>query len=373
MKVAIVGAGASGLICASYLSNNSNLNITIFEKNKKVGSKILASGNGKCNISNKIFNSFSYNNTDFVNRIFQNISPENMLLYFESLGLVLKTETDGRVYPFSYSSKTVLDILLNSLKNVKIKLECPVTKISKKNKKYIVNDETFDYLVLASGSTASIIKRKQKDVYEYFENFDLKFNEVKPSLVGFVVKDDIKKLSGLRIKCHCRLYSSETEFYEEYGEVIFKDNGISGIVIMNLSSIYNRLTEKQKSNSFIRLRLIEGYDGDLKKRIEDKKLNGLLHPKLIDFFKFKNKETIFDDLINMDLKIKGLYDVDSAQVCHGGIDVSEVASDFRLMKYPRAFACGEILDIDGVCGGYNLTFAFISGLTAAKEIVDEIS
>ena len=90
-----------------------------------------------------------------------------------------------------------------------------------------------------------------------------------------------------------------------------------------------------------------------------------------DFFKNKSNETIFNELVNFNLKIKGLYNIDSAQVIHGGIDVSEVASNFRLIKYPKVFACGEIIDIDGVCGGYNLTFAFISGLTVAKEIADE--
>ena len=194
MKVAIIGGGASGLMCASFLKrNNSKLDITIYEKNKGLGRKILASGNGKCNFMNYKATIFDYNNPDFVKNIFNNTNKEDVINYFAGLGLLFKFDQEGRMYPQSESSETILKLLTDDLKNTNIKLDTKVFSLQAQNDKIIINnDEVYDYALLASGSFAGIIPSKSLDIYSYYNNLGLKQERLKPVLVGLKVKENLK-------------------------------------------------------------------------------------------------------------------------------------------------------------------------------------
>lgn len=240
MKVAIIGGGASGLMCASFLKrNNSKLDITIYEKNKGLGRKILASGNGKCNFMNYKATIFDYNNPDFVKNIFNNTNKEDVINYFAGLGLLFKFDQEGRMYPQSESSETILKLLTDDLKNTNIKLDTKVFSLQAQNDKIIINnDEVYDYALLASGSFAGIIPSKSLDIYSYYNNLGLKQERLKPVLVGLKVKENLKSIGGYRAKCIIN-YEGE-ENYQERGEVIFKGDGISGICIMNASRYFKK-------------------------------------------------------------------------------------------------------------------------------------
>ena len=167
--------------------------------------------------------------------------------------------------------------------------------------------------------------------------------DLQPSLVGFVIKDYPKSLSGCRVKVIASLYQRERLIHSEPGEVTFKDDGVSGIVILDLSAYYNRVAEHLRKYHSLR---------------------GLLHPKLNELY-----ERQPFDVKKFKMEIQDTYDLAFAQVSHGGIDINEVDDNFGLKKYPGIHVTGEILDMDGVCGGYNLFFAFASALVVSNTVL----
>ncbi len=376
MKIAVIGGGASGLFLSSYLMRKyKNINITIFDKNKSLGRKLLATGNGKCNFSNFKALPSDYNNEEFINKLFNKCSKEELINYFSSLGLMFYFDEEGRMYPISNSSQTILNLFLLDLKGANVKLETTVNNIYQKNNKVYVNDLEFDYAVMSSGSNASIDIKKCDSTYNYFKNLNLKFVKLRPSLVGFKSFDkDINILKGYRSKGVVSLIRNNKIIFNEFGEIIFKEDGISGIVIMNASHYYEDGDE-------LRINLLPNIDlNELFYKIENRKkentnpnyyLEPIFHNQIISYLVKKNildTKDIIGLLSNFNPLIRSTYDIKDSQVLKGGIDVSEIDDDFRLKKYNLIFATGEVLDINGLCGGYNLMFAFMSALVCAKKI-----
>ncbi len=359
MKVAIVGGGACGLALARILEEE-NIDYDIFEKSL-CGRKLLASGNGKANLGNMNLSQDMYNaqfGYELVTKYHQ-----KLLDFFKRIGLYIKVDKEGRIYPYSESSLSVLQCLmkrpLHRIENY------PIQTICKINEKFYLNDVRgpYDYLVLASGSMASFIKKKQENFNSYLTGLQLKMKPTMPSLVGFKLDCDFKRLNGVRIKCVASLVQNQKKIYSEAGEVIFKIDGISGICILNLSSIYARL--ENKSHCTISLDLIP--DLNLTDPTYDD-LTGILHPKLVEYFMTVPKEKLQDMLHNFSFQIIGVYDYEFAQVVSGGIDLSEIKPTLQLKKDKHIFVGGEILDIDGMCGGYNLMFAFSCALKIGEEL-----
>lgn len=348
MKIAIIGAGACGLMLATQLEKN-NIDYDIYNVGK-VGNKILASGNGRCNISNAFYNSNNYHNNTLALELIK-AYKENLFTVFNELKIYTKCDSEGRMYPISESSQSVLNAFLNNIKKEIIDLE--IKSIKEKNTKYFLNDNLgpYDKVVLSIGSIASY--KKPYIGFEVLNNLDIKFNEFKPSLVGFKTNLNFKKISGCRCKAYVSLYQNDTLIHGESGEVIFKDNGISGICIMNLSSYYSHL--KNNNNCYVELKLIDKeYDDYIT----------IFNPKLLNY--------IIDNNINPTkfiVPISTTYDFELAQVCVGGIDISQINNDLSLKKYPNIYAGGEIIDFDGVCGGYNLMLAFACALAITKGII----
>lgn len=356
MKLAIIGAGAGALYLASKLKN---FDITIFERSKKIGSKLLASGNGKCNLLNINARGCDYNKSSFVSKLLDLYSPKFILNEFNKLGLLTKIDDEGRVYPNCESSLAVVNLLLDNI-HANIVLEYPVNTISKINNKYKINDyeELFDYVVLATGSCASLKKEYQMIPYNYLSSLNIKLTPLSSSLVGFKVYNDIKKLSGLRVKTNVKLYVDNELIHEERGEVIFKNDGISGIVIMNMSSYYN---DTNKKNAYIVLDLLYPY---LEKDIVN--IKGAIHPLLYSYY--ISRKLTKNDLSNFKLDILDTYEKENAQVISGGVDILLINDDLSLKSDNKVYLMGEMLDIDGICGGYNLLFAFL----CAQKIYDNL-
>lgn len=377
MKIAIIGGGASGLFLSTYLKRtNKNVNITIYERNKSLGRKLLATGNGKCNFMNYKATPSDYNNPPFIKKLFSKTSVEDILNYFQELGLSFKFDNEGRMYPITDSSETVLNLLSMDLNNVEIRLNEVVNDLEYKNDKVIINQkDTYDYAAICSGSNASIDIKKRESTYKYLNNLKLEFEPLRPALVGFKLRNNIKDLSGLRMKANVLLVNDEV--HSEFGEVIFKEDGINGICIMNLSRYY-------KSNLQNQLILDLALDNSLLQSINNRMkikndpyyyLQGILPNKLLNFFVKNNviePNKVINTLKNFKLDILDLYDETFAQVIRGGIKTSELNDDLSLKKYPHIFTTGEVIDIDGKCGGYNLLFAFISALTVGKSLEEKL-
>ena len=349
MKVAIIGGGASGLMLGALISK-LNIDYDIFNSGK-VGRKILASGNGRCNIANLNLDKKYYHNNELISKLLSN--KDKVFDLFKELNIYTKSDNEGRLYPINESSQSILNILLKNNKGNIIDLMVDNIKL-KNNLYYINNYGPYDKLILATGSIASFKTFPNTD---YLKSFNLKFNEFKPSLVGFKLKENVKSISGVRAKCKASLYNDDKLIHEEYGEVIFKDDGISGICIMNLSSYYQHLFN-QKCKIIIDL-------------LDNKKYNTLesvINPKLLDYI---NKYNL--DPNKLIFNIKSTYDFEFAQVCKGGIDISNLNDNLSLKNDNNIYCMGELIDVDGVCGGYNLFFAWLSSIVVYEDLKNEIS
>lgn len=363
-NIAIIGAGAAGLFAAVQLSKRKEFSVVVFEKAPKVGTKLRASGGGRANIMNTDIHESFYNHPDFIASLLKTVDYEVIKDEFERIGLRLSVDEEGRVYPATLFSQTVIDVLINAIgDNVQIRIGVEVEKLRQTKGKWCVNDDStlFDSVLLASGSPAGMIAKNRQSYNSYLFDFKIKQEKLSASLVGFKLENYPKELSGCRARAAVTLLQNGKVVYSETGEVMFKDDGISGIVVLNVSAYYNRLKTKENCSLSLNFLFDDEYldvTAYLKKFGD---LSGLLHPKLNRFYLKKPF-----DLRNFQLKISGVYDLEFAQVCHGGIAVSEVDDSFALRHYPGLYVVGEMLDIDGVCGGYNLFFAFASAYRAVQ-------
>lgn len=369
-KVAIIGGGCCGLLLSNLLKD-SGVQITVFEKNNKLGKKILASGNGKCNFTNLLDLHNKYNNK-FANEIIERFDSMKTISFLETKGLIYKTDGEGRCYPVSESSNSVLDCLKIGLNNVCIELDTTVKNVVKSGNGYNVffddKKEYFDYVVCCSGSIASNLGNLK--AYEYLSGLDVKITDLNPSLVPLKVKENVSSLKGSRVKCLVKLIDEkENVVYEEYGEVMFKEQGLSGIAIFNASSYINR----KKGQYKIYLDLSCGISKkDLYKYLISKKefypkvFTGFLNDKLSEYiiscsnpcYSEENVNCMLDMVFNLKFNVVGTYPFVDSQVCSGGVSLNEVNENLELKKYPHVYIGGELLDVDGVCGGYNMQFAW---------------
>lgn len=369
IHIAIIGAGSAGLFAAKLLSDCKDVKVTVFEKSKSPGTKLRASGGGKANILNAQIDGHCYNNERFMSSLLREVGFQTLYDEFVRMGLRMSIDEENRVYPATFFSKTVVDVLLSNLSSqVAFRCGCLVNKLSQRKGKWYVNDmpEAFDKVLMASGTPANMIAVNRQGVDDYWRTLKVERRAFEPSLVGFKIKDYPKELFGCKAKAEVSLWQGCALVWKERGEVMFKEDGVSGIVVLNVSAHYNRL--KSKDQCYLSLDLLcdgGGYDVNAHlKKFHD--LTGVLHPKLNKLYMRKPF-----DLRDFRLRIDCLYGLELAQVCSGGISVDEINEHFELKRYRGLHVLGEMLDIDGICGGYNLFFAFASAYVAVKAIIHE--
>ena len=365
-NIAIIGAGASGLFLTRLLSRRKDCRVTVFEKAEKVGSKIKASGGGKANLLHDGITPECYNHPEFMRRILAQCDDRRIRQLWESFGMLLRTDEEGRIYPWSEFSQTVLDTLLDNLpENVSILCGTEVFKLQPESRKWRVNDgpALFDRVVMCSGSPAGMIARKRLGYNRYIETIPMPMTPLAPSLVGFKIRNCPRKLEGCRVKAEVRMMQGERGLFRETGEITFKADGLSGIVILNASAIYNRLGQPQDCH--LLLDFMYGQPRwSLREHLKQHRdLCGVLHPKLNALY----RRQPFDPK-RFRLDIEGTYGWEGAQVCHGGIAISCVDENLAVKGFPGLYAAGELIDIDGVCGGYNLFFACACADIIARNI-----
>lgn len=358
-KVAIIGAGASGLACASSFQAK-DIEILVFEQFDKSARKLLATGNGRCNISNTEMQMEFYNtNNPIISNIIMNF---NVTEFFLKRKLLLKQE-GTLLYPFSNQAKSVKDCLLNCLTHTKIISQQKVITIKHEKNGYSINtfsDRYFvDYVVLAIGSNAGIMANQ--DNYQLIQNLNIPLTNCHPSLVQFVTKKVYKQLKGVRVKGQVSLYDNNQLIASRIGEIQFTDYGLSGICVMQLSRYYHQCHQPQ-----LHIDLLPQYPND-QELLEKYGLEGIFPEKLVAVLQ---KEKIALKKWVMD--IVETKSAPFAQVIQGGIDLNQINEDLEIKQYPNMFAIGEVLDVDGDCGGYNLHFAFGSGQYVAKIIEERV-
>lgn len=400
MKIAIIGGGASGL-CASITATNkySGKDITIFEQSARIGQKILVTGNGRCNYSNDDLSCNYFNVPYFVQYALENVDIEK---FFNEIGLVGVSE-EGRRYPITNQASSVLDVLRIKIEKlgINIKTDCFVKTINKSGNRFILNtnqgDFSFDKIILACGGMAGISEKSESyknPGYKLCNKFGHKIKEIRPALTGLEVESqsflsELKALNGLRVKAKATLKVDGEIVAIEKGEILYRNYGLSGIAIFNLS----RFTCPGR----ISLDLFDGYsENDLFDLLKSRKsimanyyldeyFVGLC-PKMIAMSLYKRTKiqtqgrlvnTLTDDEIKNLVSIMKNYSFpvtkprgfDQAQIMSGGIDIKDVddkTMESRLVK--GLYFTGEVLNVDGPCGGYNLSWAFASGIIAGRNI-----
>ena len=392
-KLAIIGAGASGL-CAAIEAKKANphIQITIFERMQKSAKKILATGNGRCNFTNNDLSlKHFYGNSDFLKSILSS-DYSNIKLFFKKLG-VLAYEEDDRIYPRSQQASTIKDALLKSVEsiNTSIKTEYQINQIQKSKNGFVINGEYFDSVIICGGGKAASVHGSDGSCYKLAESLGHTLTPLYPALCGLVISDkDLNLLKGVRAESEAKLYSGNTLLGSEEGEIQFTDKAISGIPVMNLSHLC-----ENKKNLKLDLDLCpEINESDLFNHIKqgvtnspdiefETVLNGIVNLKLgfavmnrsgikpqtkcKSINDFQIKEAV-KQLKCFEINIKSAKGFDSAQVTKGGINTNEISSETMMSKKTEGlFLCGEILDIHGDCGGYNLHLAFTTGRIAGNS------
>ena len=403
MKIAIIGGGASGLCCAiaaARKSESRDVQITLYEAKDRVGKKILATGNGRCNMFNIYARAEDYSSPDFVRDILSVYSADAVRLFFESLGLYIRTDEEGRAYPLSNQATSVLDVLRNECEHLGITTLCDseITSIRKQGKGFILSDgKIYDKVVLACGGKAVA---KNFGGYELLKSMGHTVTKLMPALTKLTVKDNTytKQLKGIRHKASLNLYIDGKKITEEDGELLFADYGLSGIAVMQLSSFVARHFRVSKSlpvvecdfvssMSFTELcQAIEKICRYNKKMKTENLLTGFMPKKLgetvlrsvgiplnKDLFELSTKDVknISSACKDFKFEVSALRPFDDAQVTSGGADLREFDRvTLESKKVKNLYCCGELLDIDGPCGGYNLLWAFAGGLAVGESLIN---
>lgn len=395
MKVVIIGGGASGMVCA-ILQKRLGFDVTLIEKNEKLGKKLYITGKGRCNLCNDCetheFFTNVVSNPKFLTSAIYSFTPKETIEFFENLGLTLKTERGNRVFPISDKSSDVIKTLQNELISlgVDIRLNETALKINAEDNKIksVLTDKSeyfADKVVVATGGITYPSTGSTGDGFEFAKSLGHTVTELYPSLCGVNLKgEDFKTVQGLTLK-NVKLSVSDNSkvFYSEQGEMLFTHYGVSGPLVLTASAL---LARRKSKNIKFSIDLKPALDrATLDKRIlrdfsefKNKELKNsldLLLPKsiiplIIKKSKiFENKkvsvitsaerESLVDTIKNLEFDFLSLRGVNEAVITSGGVSVKEINPKTMESKIIKGlYFIGEVLDVDAFTGGFNLQIAF---------------
>lgn len=373
-KIVIVGAGASGVYLSVLLKQKyPQDDVIVLEQNQSPLKKLLATGNGRCNLSNQNMDQQYYDsdNLDIVQSIIQDFG---MVSQMKEIGLYCLYQ-GHLLYPKSEQALSVKNVLMQRAQEAGVLFlyEQEVYRIECQNQYRIVTSkQTFhaDIVILAMGSEAGKLSGMNTSRYEILKQMHLKVVEPVPSLVQFYTSPVLKSLKGVRVKGTFSLVENEKCIHQEKGELLFTDYGVSGIAVMQLSSFYQKHHHYQLYIDFFD-ELSHNQLCQLLSKQSSLFLEGLMNHKIAKAFQ-KYQYLSIDQLVSLlkhyPLEIKGIREASYAQVMKGGLSLKEVTEDLELKQYPCIYAMGEILNVAGMCGGYNLHFALASAYRVAQAI-----
>ena len=364
MKIGIIGAGASGVYLAIRVKEkNPSFDVTLIERNDKALKKVLATGNGRCNYANLGDLIGKYNN-ELANKLLKEFKPQDLVAVFDKYG-IHPTYLDELVFPTSMSAQTVVLMLNKKIEELGIKVQLNESVIdyqSKDNKFYVktnANEYIFDKLVISAGGKSYPQLGTDGTLLDILKKKGYKIETLSPSLSPLKTKENTKKISGQRAKAKVSLLKDNKVIYEESGEILFKDDGLSGIVILNMSARINRLNDQRNVKLVLDL-------APNSKSIKQNQYYEYVAPKIAEYLISNDL-----DIHRLSFTFKDFYDYKIAEVSHGGLSLSEINDSLESKKEKGLFFTGEVLDIDGMCGGYNLMFAFASAEKVSKALGEQ--
>lgn len=401
-EIIVVGGGASGITASIVCRDNGN-DVAILEGQNRIGKKILTTGNGRCNLTNKFINMNRYHseNRNFFENTLKNFSTENTLNFFSSLGLPLAELDEGKMYPLSLQASSVLDVFRFALedRNIPVYLDTKVKEVikTKNGFKLITNTETTfecSKLIFATGGMSAANTGSDGSGYSVLSGLGHTIIKPVPALVQLKLSyKNLKAISGVKFDGTIGIYVNNELMREEFGEILFTDYGISGPPVLQLSRIASKAL-MHKHKVLLKVDLMPSYDvEDLEEFLENhwgtfsyrsvsNSLIGILNKKLIpivlkesginDIHKpcyeldWNEKKSLYETLKAWRFEAYDTNSFASSQVTAGGVDTREVDDATLESKVNKnLFLCGEVLDVDGDCGGFNLQWAWSSGYMAA--------
>ena len=399
-KVIVVGGGASGLV-AAIIAKRHGAEVCIIERNLKLGKKILATGNGRCNFTNVDALPIHYNHPEFVSHVFEAFSPAETLLFFKSLGITPKIEDLGKTYPLSEQASSITDVLIYEIKRLGIQViyEKVILSAHKETKGYVLYDQVgdtygCDKLIIATGGLALPQSGSDGTGYQIAKDLGHEITKLFPALVKLKLESPhLKQLDGVKFPGLVSLVYNNENIQTEFGDILFTKYGISGPTILQLSRKANALLQDNQT-IYVDVKLVtELSEKDIELRLLDLKnlpielaLLGLINRKLVYVvlkeanvlgdlvvanLRYNQIKKITQLLTSMKFKVTGSKGYEEAQVTAGGVSVDEIyPKTLESKKSKGLYFAGEIIDIDGLCGGYNLQWAwssgYIAGLSASK-------
>ena len=399
MIIGIIGGGASGMAAALAAAEHPNVQVLLFERQARLGRKLQATGNGRCNLTNIHANVAHYYGADqgeFASAALARYDVENTLAWFAKLGLYTVAEASGRVYPYSDQANSVVDVLRFALEkpNIQVLTGFEVTKVRKTNDGFSVENgeesHHCDRLIVACGGLAGTKLGGSMSGYKLLMKFGHHCTKLRPTLVQ--IQSDwsaLPSLKGVRANCRAKIIRDGALHTAGVGEIQFTEHGLSGPVIFEIS----RDVCHEKGSWFCELNLLPDMDRErllpmLQKKKEtdltaEELLTGILHNRLgrivvkeagiagyvpIKQLEEWELEKVCEKAFCLQVALTEPMGMDAAQVTAGGIVTEEFDPETMESKLvPGLYACGEVLDIDGDCGGYNLQWAWSSGRCAGTS------
>ena len=398
-NIVIIGAGASGMAAAIAASAESENRVTLFERQARVGRKLLATGNGRCNLTNTAASPENYHGADrdFVRCVLEEYPPSKVLEFFRSLGLVTREEHGGRVYPMSDSASSVLDVLRLGLEKANIELltGTQVLSVKRDGPGFAV---TWDggklhahKLIIACGSCAGAKLGGGMSGYELLGSLGHSRTALYPSLTQIrTVPDYPRAMKGVRCDALVSIMRGGELLAEERGDLLFTETGISGTAVFSLSRVaasagrgldavidfFPDMTAAELEKLLAARRALspslpanQVFTGTVHSRVGQMicKAAGVSGGVDVSALDRGRISALAEMAKAFTLPITGVSGFESAQVAAGGISTAEFnPATLESRIVPGLFACGEVLDVDGDCGGYNLQWAWASGLRAGR-------
>ena len=397
--VVVIGGGAAGIMAALTAAEVPGRRVLLLERQQRIGRKLLATGNGRCNLTNTGASIDNYHGeqADFAAPALTKFTSQDALDYFHALGLVTVEEYGGRVYPLSNSANSVVDVLRFALekRGVEVRCACPVRSIARRDRGYtVVTDEGSlgaDYLIVACGGAAGAKLGGVMDGYELLKPLGHKRTALHPALVQLITPPEFPRaLKGVRADGSLRLLSGSETLAKGEGELQFTDNGLSGPAAFDVSRAAATAGEgltlsmnffraysasqvlgllQQRRESYPQLESAQLFTGMLHNRLGKMLVKYAGLPQELPLGKLSDAqlEQAVRSAVDFRLKLLGTEGFDHAQVTAGGIKTTGFNPEtLESWFMPGLFVCGELLDVDGDCGGYNLQWAWSSGRLAGR-------
>lgn len=396
-EIVVIGGGASGMVAALQAAKQPGVHVTLLERQNRVGRKLLSTGNGRCNLTNTEAGPANYHGADsaWVQRVLDRYPPERVLTIFEGLGLVTVTEYGGRVYPRSNHASSVLDVLRLALEreNLTLRTGTPAEQVRHGNSRFRIGitGETLeaDKLIVACGGCAGSKLGGVMDGYRILKELGHSRTPLYPALTQLRTATDYPKaLKGIKVDARIRLLRENRSIAEAEGDILFAENGLSGTAVMEVSRAVEGtdgltaslcLDDREEEILFRDLCSRRGRWPELP---ANQILTGAVQSRLgqmlckaagiaggipaaqIEDRALRKLGTLLRDFR---LPVTGVAGFEAAQVTAGGVRTEEFSPDTLESRIvPGLYACGEVLNVDGDCGGYNLQWAWASGLLAGE-------